>query len=297
MGLTLILAKVLILIISLKYYNEAYDWLERRLQAKLKDSTVTAFRSTSTILFTMINTATVYLDVWYFTVSEHTSFIGWYLPGTILVFILVPATVCFQIHRNPCSWTLWERVGHWFIAVQFLWFINRLFMDVIISVFFFIIAPAQTLGIVTLLLCTIGCYLILLVNFYTAWKERLPCNMFKTYTIGLLVLLSVTSVTLLYIALVDNGLQSSGLGGFILSLIPSVVAILIGFYVNKENFHNFFFKKQKSYEDNREESERKEPKAQTGATNQRDTHDNTGKEATQQSEHTPLLLSQPQINI
>ena len=165
-------------------------------------------------------------------------------------------------------------------------------MLIIVSIFFFIMAPAQTLGIITLVLCTIGCYLIILV---TVQVNKKMCT---TYIISLLTSLSVTSITLLFIALVNNGLQSSGLGGFILSLIPSVVALIIGFYVNKENFHNFFFK---SYEDNREDSPRGELEAQTGATNQLErgdsaTHDSTVREAIPPSESTPLLQSQPQIN-
>lgn len=52
---------------------------------------------------------------------------------------------------------------------------------------------------------------------------------------------SYDKLTLLFIILVDNGLQSSGMGGFILSIIPPVIAlIIIGLYVNRENLDNLW---------------------------------------------------------
>ena len=41
-------------------------------------------------------------------------------------------------------------------------------------------------------------------------------------------------IIILFIALVDNGLQSSGMGGFILSIIPPIIAGIIGLYLKRE---------------------------------------------------------------
>jgi hypothetical protein len=50
----------------------------------------------------------------------------------------------------------------------------------------------------------------------------------------------IFTVTLLFIALVDNGLQSAGVGEFILSLIPPVVVFVIGLGINREFATNFY---------------------------------------------------------
>ena len=47
-------------------------------------------------------------------------------------------------------------------------------------------------------------------------------------------------ITLLYIVFVDNGLTSAGMGGVILSLIPSVVTPILGYkYLIKEKIFEF----------------------------------------------------------
>ena len=53
-----------------------------------------------------------------------------------------------------------------------------------------------------------------------AWNGLITC--------GLLFV-----ITLLYITFVDNGLESVGMGGFILSLAPTVVGFLIGLIIKR----------------------------------------------------------------
>ena len=51
--------------------------------------------------------------------------------------------------------------------------------------------------------------------------------------------ITVLSVTLLFIALVDNGLKSAGMEGFILSLIPPTLVFEISLFINREIVFKF----------------------------------------------------------
>jgi hypothetical protein len=128
---------------------------------------------------------------------------------------------------------------------------HRLATDTIIFVIAFTIAPAQTLGIVTLVLSTIVCVVLfvsLLVKKCQAGCtcRNCTCNKNTIPTICCTILIAICTVgliitvTLLFISLVDNGLQSAGVGGFILSLIPPVVVFVIGLGINREFATNFY---------------------------------------------------------
>jgi F0F1-type ATP synthase membrane subunit a len=117
------------------------------------------------------------------------------------------------------------------------------------SVIFFIIAPAQTAGIITLLLFTILCAIVFINQFLSIKCQR------DRKTVSSLICISVTGtvtvalvlmITLLFIALVDNGLQSAGMGGFILSIIPPIIALVIGLYVNRDTLDNFWHRSTSS---------------------------------------------------
>ena len=53
---------------------------------------------------------------------------------------------------------------------------------------------------------------------------------------GLLICGLLLSISLLYIVLVDNGLQSAGMGGLILSLVPPLAVFMIGLIINQKYF-------------------------------------------------------------
>lgn len=57
---------------------------------------------------------------------------------------------------------------------------------------------------------------------------------FCTVLIGICTFGLIVTVTLLFIALVDHGLQSAGFGGFILSIVPPMTIFVIGLCVNRE---------------------------------------------------------------
>ena len=107
---------------------------------------------------------------------------------------------------------------HFFIIL----FVHRLFIGVCVSVMFFIISPAQTLGIIALLFFAILCAFIILTHPYAILSVYGP------------LFALIIMIIILFIALVDNGLQSSGMGGFILSIIPPIIAGIIGLYLKRE---------------------------------------------------------------
>ena len=118
------------------------------------------------------------------------------------------------------------------VSVSFLffliWFAHRILIDICVSSMFFIISPAQTLGIIALLFFAILCAFVIFV--------LLVENKYWLYFVSVLYCLVfsfIIMVIVLFIALVDNGLQSSGMGGFILSIIPPIIAGIAGVYLKR----------------------------------------------------------------
>ena len=163
----------------------------------------------------------------------------------VLIFILDISISCFNTckHDHKCKGI------HALAICQFVWFVHRLATDTIISIIEFVIAPAQTLGTVTLLLSLVVCAILFL---YALLKKcqaagcscdncrscsckcgtvsAMCCTfLIAICTIGLLII-----VTLLFLALVNNGLKSAGVGGFILSLVPPTTVFVIGLCVSRE---------------------------------------------------------------
>ena len=112
-----------------------------------------------------------------------------------------------------------------------IYFAHRLLIGVCVSVMFFIISPAQTLGIIALLFFA-------MLSAFIAYTRRYKG--FIEFLINSTAFVFVCMVIIFFIALVDNGLQSSGMGGFILSIIPPIIAGIIGLYLNRETIDNFF---------------------------------------------------------
>ena len=66
------------------------------------------------------------------------------------------------------------------------------------------------------------------------------CAIMYVFVIATCAIGLIFTVTLLFIALVDNGLQSAGIGGFILSLVPPTVIFVIGLCVSREKVLKFY---------------------------------------------------------
>ena len=80
---------------------------------------------------------------------------------------------------------------------------------------------------------------------YHLYLRNLGCRrcskeVFCTLLVAICTTGLIVTVTILFIALVDHGLQSAGMGGFILSIIPPTAIFVIGLCVNREIAVNFY---------------------------------------------------------
>ena len=241
---TYLLLNVLILTLTVLYLGKIFSWIEQSQHNHLKD-----LYNASAIVLALINVVSFGSDI-----LLHILFGGYFVYLAIklllvtLIFVLVIIVSCFYTWRYGHKW----KIMHALALCQFVWFVHRLATDAIISIIMFVIAPAQTLGLVTLLLSIVVCAVLfvssLLQNCQTACTSRCACErrtvltLFCTFFIALCTVGLVISVTLLFIVLVANGLQSAGIGGFILSLIPPTTIFVIGLCVNRKIAVNFYRK-------------------------------------------------------
>ena len=196
----------------------------------------------SGIVLTLVNVITFISDIYFWVRYGETFMIYTNLPWKILLVIFEPSAVCC----GPCMSTTCIVNRNNIVSVFALWqiicFVHRLVNDTIISVAYFIIAPAQTLGVVTLLLSVIAGAIIFVAFVIKGYDGRkTSCElMFFTITIGFIITALLTIITLVFITFVDNGLKSAGMGGLILSLIPLLVAFEVGYLVKKKNIISTF---------------------------------------------------------
>ena len=216
----------------------------RRIQQQGKQTKL-LYRASAVVL-TFFNILTVILD-FYLTAKYYSdnsmAFVAVFmvLPGKVLLAILIELpVVCVgvctcELDRNDrrCY-----RVFHALAIWQIIFFVHRLIIDIVISVVFFIISPAQTLGVVTLLL-----YVIVSVILFVAIIINKGCAgsllsfpfIICVALTGLVITGTLITITLVFIIFVDNGLKSAGTGGFILSIIPSLMGGVFGYCINKHN--------------------------------------------------------------
>ena len=157
----------------------------------------------------------------------------------LIIMIIETLLICCNTHGvNKKRY----RIAHAFALCQIIWFDHRLVTDAIISIVFFIIAPAQTLGIVTLLLSVIASAIalvaIILHKGFTGCNKKYCMFLFCASCNGILICALLFITTLLFIMFVDNGLRSAGIGGLILSLVPPFTVFVIGLFVNQKYFRS-----------------------------------------------------------
>ena len=139
-----------------------------------------------------------------------------------------------------CSLRTKSRLIHTLSLSHILWFIHKLVSASIIVICHFVIAPAQVLAVVVLFFSAIICTIFL----SSLMCSSCTCTLKSTVRFfGLLFfLLQVLAVlvffTLFYIYLADNGLESDGIGGIFLSLIPPAIFFLVGLIVERRFIHN-----------------------------------------------------------
>ena len=245
--LTYLLLNILILTFAVLHLGEVFNWIEK-LQPQRKN--LKYLYKASAIVSAFIN-----LVIFSSNVLLHIFFGGYLIYHiikyllVIFIFISVIVASCFYTRKYGNKW----KIMHALALCQFVWFVHRLATDAIISTIVFAIAPTQTLGLITLLLSMIVCAVIFVSSLLqqclactsrcTCTRERkIVTTMFCSFLIALCSVALIFTVTLLFIAFVENGLQSTGVGGFILSLLPPIIVSVLGLIINRKIVLNFFRK-------------------------------------------------------
>ena len=244
-------SNLLVLTSTLLYFRKVFLWLQGQ-NKQIK----TLYKASATVL-TCINIIALISDLSIIISDIRLSVADAYsVIFPIIVYIMIPAKVsqvllililetpvaCFNTHllnnaNQPNSRS--QRFAHAFALCQIIWFVHRLINDAIISVIFFVLAPAQTLGIVTLLLATIASAIVFVAILIYNFKgcNRKMCTFMICVTLnGFIICGLLLVITFLFIILVDNGLKSAGMGGIILSLVPPLAVFIIGLIINQKYF-------------------------------------------------------------
>ena len=235
-----LLTNTLLFILSLRYFHHAFNWLLKKERVKnsffLSSIVVLGIINVSIVCW---NTTSIHMASYTFSSEKVRAALVFNLLTAVmpmLEFVWITFKMC-QYHNPQLSY-------YSMIAIfPIVLFAHRLLIDFIISVILFIIAPAQTIGIITLLLFTIFSAIIFLAQLYSI---KCHCNwttvssLIFILVIGTISVVLVMMITLLYITFVENGLQSSGMGGFILSLIPTITGVIIGVYINRQTLDGFY---------------------------------------------------------
>ena len=228
----LLLANLLVLMVAMTFYDAIFLSLQ-------SGNKLRALYIASGAVLMVLNIITFVCEVVLLNrfISEANVLVyytGVKLPLMVLVFAIEIITVpynTFKHHPMKCV----NCIAHSFASCHILWFLHRLVTDIIISITSFITAPAQTLGVLTLILSTVGCVIMFVA--YMIHKGLNGCCSRTCFPVISAIIIGFTTCglvfifTLLFIALVDNGLKSAGIGGFILSLIPPSIIFVAGLIV------------------------------------------------------------------
>ena len=232
---TFLWLNILILIFTMLNVNKVYTWLDEQSKS-WKDM----YKASAGVL-TLINLGAFIGDI-----TSSLIFLSYHDNIYLIIkLVFVVMIIILDLLVSCCSTLKHNKkrlhgIFHALALCQIIWFGHRLATDAIISAIAFIIAPAQTLGTITLLLSTVT-FMILFVS--SLLKKRYHCcsmAVFCTILIGICTIGLIVTVTILFIALVDHGLQSAGFGGFILSIVPPMTIFVIGLCVNREIIRHKF---------------------------------------------------------
>ena len=229
---------ILLLLFTVLNMDKVCCWLKEQRES-LKDM----YKASASVL-AFINVAALGGDLT-IMLSSYPFDKGTYLTIKLLLVVLIIIidllVTCLSTLKH--SQKTFHGIMHALALCQIVWFVHRLATYAIISAIVFVIAPAQTLSTVTLLLSTVVCAIFFVSSLF---KKRCRCcsteilSIFCTIFIAICTIGLIITITVLFIGLVDNGLQSAGIGGFILSLVPSTTVFVIGLCVNREIIANFY---------------------------------------------------------
>ena len=236
-----LLSNLLLLSFTILYFRKMFLWLQQ--QGK---QTETLYKASATVL-TCVNVILLVLDM-AFIVHDNINditilapILGIKAPPVLFILILETPIVCFNtyyrlnLNNEVTINKKWYRIAHAFALCQIIWFMHRLVTDAIISIIFFVVFPAQTLGVVTLVLLVIASAVAFVaIIIYIGFKRKTCTSLFCVALNGIMICGLLVVITLLYIEFVNNGLKSAGIGGFILSLVPPLAVFVIGYTANQK---------------------------------------------------------------
>lgn len=266
-----ILVNLLVMIVALLFFDDTFLWLQ-------SGDKLRALYVASGVVLAIINVVTFIWEIKLLhqfisdpTISDLTIsmyYVAVKLPLMVLVFTIEIITVSYNTYKHqPMRCLRW--LAHSLACCHILWFIHRLATDVIMSIMSFILAPAQTLGILTLILSTVACAIIFVAYMVHKGISGGGCNRRTSLPVLSAILIGITTCglvfifTLLFIALVDNGLKSTGIGGFILSLLPPSIIFIAGLCVEWIYVPKFSHHVVKFSESRRESSTRRDRRARS----------------------------------
>ena len=198
-----------------------------------------------------------------------------------IIFILETPVICYTAYKVNGTNKKCYRIAHAFAFCQLIWFIHRLINDTIIAVIYFVVSPAQTLGVVTLLFSVIASAIAFVYIIINKGCRRTSCKYISCAAInGIIICGLLIVVTLLYITFVDNGLKSAGMGGLILSLVPPLIVFMIGLFIKQRYSRSTIIAS----------SENETKDLEQGQRNSAPINDNNGRE---DSERQPLISPHP----
>lgn len=260
-----ILANLLVMIVALLFFDNAFLWLQ-------SGNKLRALYIASGVVLAIINVVTFVCEIKLLNqlfsnqFDSHTMISMYYvavkLPLMVLAFTVEIITISYNTYKHQSMKCL-HWLAHSLACCHILWFIHRLATDVIMSTMSFILAPAQTLGILTLILSTVACMIIFVAcvvhkGLGGGCNRRTSLPVLSAILIGITTCGLVFIFTLLFIALVDNGLKSTGIGGFILSLLPPSIIFIAGLFVEWKYVPNFSHHVVKFSESRREKNTKRD---------------------------------------
>ena len=219
------------------YFRKLFLWLQQQGQLTKSLYKASAIVLTCVNIILLISDIDLLATVGYY--NAIVTLIPYKAPLILIIMIIETLLICYYTHGvNKKRY----RIAHAFALCQIIWFGHRLVTDAIISIVFFVIAPAQTLGVVTLLLSVIASAIafvaIILHKGFTGCNKKYCMFLFCASRNGIMICGLLFVITLLFIVFVDNGLRSAGMGGLILSLVPPFTVFVIGLFINQKYFRS-----------------------------------------------------------
>ena len=152
---------------------------------------------------------------------------------------LLANVFCCCLWFNPCK--CHSRMIHILALIHIVWFVQTILVpSAIVAVFFLILQPAQTIGMISLVVSCILCAITfssVIVYAHKTFRGLATevCVKSLVLIVALFLIFSIIITTLLlYSELIQNGLGTAGIGGVLVALIPSAALSILGFMIRRK---------------------------------------------------------------